>query len=160
MTKQIPTWDEIFIATARLWASKSKDPNTQIGAVIVGPDNEVISTGYNSFSRGINDDISERYERPEKYFWIEHSERNAIYQAARHGATLKGCRIFLSCWVPCSGCARAIIQVGIKEVVLGQEIEEASRQKWIDEAERSIEMFKEAGVVVRYYKDDKNLLNS
>lgn len=156
-SRRIPSWDEIFIDTARLWATKSKDPNTQIGAVIVGPDNEVISTGYNSFPRGIDDNVPERSERPEKYFYFEHSERNAIYQAARHGTSLKGCRMFVSCWVPCTDCARAIIQVGIQEVVLGQKVEKASRSKWIEEAKRSEQMFREAGVKLRYYGGETQL---
>lgn len=146
------SWDEYFVEMARLVSTRSKDPNTHIGAVIVGPHNQVLSTGYNNFPRGINDDIPERSERPEKYFWFEHAERNAIYNAARHGVKLEGCRIFLSCWVPCTDCARAIIQSGIKEIVLGQEVEDASRVKWIEEARRSEQMCEEAGVKIRYYQ--------
>ena len=146
-----PCWDEMFINTARLWANKSKDPSTRIGAVIAGPDNEVVSIGYNSFPRGIDDNVPERSERPEKYFWFEHAERNAILQAARGSASLKGCRMFVSCWVPCTDCARAIIQVGITEVVMGQKVEDASRIKWIEAAKRSEQMLKEAGVKLRYY---------
>jgi dCMP deaminase len=148
----LPSWDETFIETAKVWSKRSKDPNTKIGACIAGPDNEVVSTGYNSFPRGINDNVPERKKRPEKYRWYEHSERNAIYQAARIGISLKGCRIYLSCWVPCTDCARAIIQVGIKEVILGQKVEDASRTKWIEEAKRSTIMFEEAGVKVRVYE--------
>lgn len=147
-------WDKRFVEMARLVATWSKDPSTKIGAVIVGPDNEVLSTGYNNFPRNINDDILERSERPEKYFWFEHAERNAVFCAARHGVRLKGCRMFVSCWIPCTGCTRAIIQAGIIEVVLGQKVEDASRTKWIEEAERSKQMCEEAGVKLRYYKDD------
>jgi dCMP deaminase len=59
-------WDEYFINIAEQVKLKSKDNNTQIGVVIVGKDNEIVSTGYNSFPRGINDDIDERQEKPEK----------------------------------------------------------------------------------------------
>jgi len=152
--KEDPSWDDMFIGTARLWALKSKDPNTKIGSCIVGPDNEVVSVGYNSFPRGIVDDVPERSERPEKYFWFEHSERNAILQAARGSAALKGCRMFVSCCIPCSDCARAIIQVGITEVVMAQKEEGASRTKWIEAAKRSEQMFNEAGVKLRYYEGD------
>lgn len=145
------TWDEYFVEMARLVATRSKDPSTHIGAVIVGPDNEVLSTGYNNFPRGINDNVPERSERPEKYFWFEHAERNAIYSAARNGVRLKDCRMFLSCWIPCTDCMRAIIQSGIKEVVLGMQVEDASRTKWIEEATRSKQMAEETGVVIRYY---------
>jgi len=140
-------WDSYFIEMAQLVKTRSKDQSTQIGAVIVDPDNKVVSTGYNSFPRGINDNLPERQERPEKYFWFEHSERNAIYNAGR---SLKGCRIFLTCWMPCADCARAIIQVGIIEVILAQKTEDPSRTKWIEAGKRSEQMFAEAGVKVRY----------
>ena len=72
---------EYFYDMANLVAKKSKDQSTQIGAVIVVPDNEIRSIIYNSFPSGINDDLQERQERPEKYYWIEHAERNALYNA-------------------------------------------------------------------------------
>jgi dCMP deaminase len=145
--RKIPSWDDYFYEMAKLVSTKSKDHSTHIGAVIVGQDNEVVSTGYNSFPRGLNDNNDERQERPEKYFWFEHGERNAIYNAARHGAALKGCKMYLSCQFPCTGCARAIIQVGIKEVILGQKTSHS--KKWEGEAARSMKMFEESGVKVR-----------
>ena len=83
-------WDEYFINIAEQVKLKSKDKNTQIGVVIVGKDNSIVSTGYNSFPRGIDDNIDERQEKPEKYFWFEHAERNAIYNAARIGVSTLG----------------------------------------------------------------------
>ena len=148
-----PSWDQYFVKMARLASTRSKDPSTHIGAVIAGPDNEIISTGYNNFVRGLKDDVPERSERPEKYFWYEHAERNAIYSAARHGVPLKGCRMFLSCWTPCTDCMRAIIQVGITEVILGTEDGISGQAKWIEEARRSKEMADECGITIRHYKD-------
>uniref|UniRef100_UPI0035253B42 deoxycytidylate deaminase n=1 Tax=Salmonella enterica TaxID=28901 RepID=UPI0035253B42 len=104
--------DDYFINLARSVSERSKDRSTKVGCVIVGPDNEIRSTGYNSFPRGINDDAPERHARPEKYLWTEHAERNAIYAAARVGTPLKGCRAYLP-WFPCMGCARALVQSGI-----------------------------------------------
>jgi len=142
------SWDDYFVEMARLVATRSKDQSTKIGAVIVGPDNEVVSTGYNSFPRGLNDDLPERQERPEKYLWIEHAERNALYNALRHGASgLKGYRIYLSCHIPCTDCARGIIQSGIAEVILGKT--SSHSKKWQEQAEKSAQMFKECGVHVR-----------
>ena len=146
-------WDDYFINIAQQVKERSKDHSTQIGVVIVGPDNEIRSTGYNSFPRHIDDNRSERQERPEKYFWFEHAERNAIYNAARHGAALKGCRMFMTCWIPCSDCARAIIQVGIDEVIMAGKQRDPSHpsyQMWKDAAARSEQMFREAGVILRY----------
>ena len=63
-------WTDYFRSIAETVSRKSKDDRTQIGAVIVGKDKEIVSTGYNSFPRGINDFKKERQERPEKYFWL------------------------------------------------------------------------------------------
>ena len=99
-------WVDYFYKIAEQVKEKSKDKKTKIGAVIVGKDNEIVSTGYNSFPRGIDDNVAERQERPEKYFWFEHAERNAIYNAARIGVSTKGCTMFLTCDIPCADCAR------------------------------------------------------
>jgi dCMP deaminase len=143
-------WDEYFINIAEQVKLKSKNKKTQIGVVIVGKDNEIVSTGYNSFARGINDDVDERQERPEKYFWFEHAERNAIYNAARIGVSTLGTKMYMTCGISCADCARAIINSGISKIVL-REGKGATNQKWQESAKRSMEMFKEAGVIVEYY---------
>ena len=116
MTESELRWAKYFFDMITVVRSKSKDPNTKVGCIIVGPDNEVRSTGYNSFPRGICDDVPERLERPEKYLWIEHAERNAIYNAARSGICTKGCTIYMQ-GLPCMDCARSIIQSGIIRIV-------------------------------------------
>ena len=143
-------WDEYIINIAEQVKLKSKDINTQIGVVVVGKDNEIVSTGYNSFPRGINDDIDERQERPEKYFWFEHAERNAIYNAARIGVSTLGTTMYMTCGMSCLDCARAIINSGISKIVL-RKGKGAKGDKWNDSSIRSIQMFKEAGVIVEYY---------
>lgn len=147
-------WIEYYKNIALQVKTKSKDLSTQIGAVIVGPGNEIISTGYNSFPRGINDNVPERHERPEKYYWFEHAERNAIYNAARVGVPTKGSTMFLTCGCPCADCARGIINAGISTVVMeeGTPTGTAQGTQWDQHAVRSLIMFKEAGVEVRYYK--------
>ena len=111
-------WDELFIKQANLIAQKSKDKSTKVGCVIVGQDNAVLSMGFNGFPRGVEESSAERWERPEKYEWVEHAERNAIFNAARHGIKLAGARAYLN-WggVPCSECTRALIQAGITEII-------------------------------------------
>jgi dCMP deaminase len=143
-------WDEYFINIAEQVKLKSKDNKTQIGVVIVGKDNEIVSTGYNSFPRGINDDVEERQERPEKYFWFEHAERNAIYNAARIGVSTLGTTMYMTCGISCADCARAIINSGISKIVL-REGKGAKGDKWNESAIRSMQMFEEAGVIVEYY---------
>jgi len=143
-------WIEYFRTIAHQVKLKSKDNNTQIGAVIVGRDNEILSTGYNSFPRGINDLRPERQERPEKYYWFEHAERNAIYNAARIGVSLKDSTMYLTCDMCCTDCTRGIINSGIKKVYL-EKGGGAKGQIWNEHAQRSIQLFKEAGVEVYYY---------
>ena len=74
-------WDLRWMALAQFVATWSKDRGRKVGAVIVGPDNEIRSTGYNGIPRGVNDDVEERHEAAtgEKYLWVSHAERNAIY---------------------------------------------------------------------------------
>ena len=116
----VPDWDEYFMNMLDVVSLRSKDIHTKVGCIIVGLNNEIRSTGYNSLPRGLDDSVLERFERPEKYKWIEHADRNAIYNAARVGISLEGCRMYLP-FYPCIECARGIIQVGIKEVVVDNE---------------------------------------
>jgi len=144
------TWDTYFISMLYLVAMKSKDEKTQNSSIIVGPDNEIRSTGYNSFPRGINDNIPERQERPEKYFWFEHGERNSIYNAARVGIPLKGCRLYVT-GIPCMDCARGIIQAGITEVIFHVLKPYERPIIWDEHHNRSIILFNEAGVKLTPY---------
>ena len=133
-------WVDYFYNIAEQVKEKSKDERTKIGAVIVGKDKEIVSTGYNSFPRGIDDWKSERQERPEKYYWFEHAERNAIYNAARIGVSTKGCTMYLTCGMVCADCARAIINAGIVRIFLKRG-GGAKSDKWIESAARSEMMF-------------------
>jgi len=144
-------WKEYFRGIAHQVKLKSKDRYTQIGAVVVGSDNQIVSTGYNSFPRGIDDSIDERQERPEKYYWFEHAERNSLYNAALIGVSTKGCTMYLTCGIPCSDCARGIINSGIKKIVC-ERVGGAVGNLWDEHAKRSIEMFNEAGVKIEYYE--------
>ena len=146
-------WDKYFLNIAETVKLKSKDQRTQIGAVIVGKDNEIVSTGYNSFPRGINDDVEERQQRPEKYFWMVHGELNAILNAARIGVSTNGCKIYLTCGVPCSNCGRAIINAGITEVYCKTEDTTRNREKWDEESSKTKQMFQESGVEVIFYDE-------
>lgn len=140
------TWDEYFCRMLHLVASKSKDASTKVGAIIVGPDHEIRSTGYNGLPRGVHDLYNHsRYDRPAKYLWTEHAERNAIYNAARVGIPISGCTIYQS-FHPCSDCARGIIQSGIVEVVIANV---GLDDKWTESTQVGIDMFIEAGVRLR-----------
>ena len=157
----IPGWDEFFMRHAYLASTKSKDTRTKIGAVIV-KQNRVISEGYNGMPERVDDNIDSRYERPEKYFYFEHGERNAIYSCARHGIATLGASMFTQ-GIPCADCARGVIQAGITEVVVHSKWHSyEGHDKWADSAKRSMEMFNEAGVVVKKFVKElglKSLLN-
>ncbi len=144
-------WTEYFINIAQQVKLKSKDNHTQIGVVVVGKDKEIVSTGYNSFPRGINDDSDGRQERPEKYFWFEHAERNAIYNAARIGVSTNNCKMYMTCGIPCADCARAIINSGIREIHCMKN-GGAGSQKWKEHAKRSLQMFIESNISVYMYE--------
>lgn len=147
------TWPQYYRNIAEVVKTKSKDNSTKVGAVLVAKDNTVISIGYNSFPRGIIDDKPERQERPEKYFWFEHAERNAIYNAARSGVSTLGVTLYLTVAVVCCDCARAIINAGVTDVWLVKGDVTAMGPQWVDHAVRTFQMFNEAGVVVHYYED-------
>jgi dCMP deaminase len=146
-------WDQLFMSMVYLVAMKSKDENTHVGAVIVGPDNEVRSVGYNNFPRHINDEVPERQERPEKYKWFAHAEVNSIANAAMVGIPVKGCRMYTN-GVPCNGCALMIVNSGIKKVIVDKEWDDNNYNQWIEEAERTRVMFAEAGVELEFWEGE------
>lgn len=144
-------WSERFIQLAEFVSRWSKDPSTKCGAVIVGEDNNVLATGFNGFPRGVvEDEDSGRWERPGKYEWVEHAERNAIYNAARDGARLRGATMYLNYAVECcADCTRAIIQSGIKRVVgPNRPFPGKGKGTHYDVHGANKIMFEEAGVIV------------
>lgn len=145
----IPSWDEYYLNICKVVGARSKDPNTKLGCVIAGPAHEIRTTGYNSFPRGIRDDVPERLVRPTKYLWIEHAERNAICNAARCGTALDGCTLYVEI-MPCMDCARAIVQAGIREVIVSAERMSQYTSEFYDTQFKMTEtLFAEAGVKVR-----------
>lgn len=144
-TQQV--WDTRFLALADTIAQWSHDPHTHVGCIIVGPSKEIRSTGFNGLPRGTDDTAAHRKARPEKYFWMEHAERNAIYHAARIGVSLLGCTLYVP-WYPCMDCARAIVQVGLTTLVCKEPAFEDPR--WGEDFKRARELFAEVGLQVRY----------
>ena len=78
-------WDIRFLKLATHISEWSKDPSTKVGCVVVGPDREIRSTGFNGFPRGIQDSDERLTNRDLKYPLICHAEENAIMHAARIG---------------------------------------------------------------------------
>lgn len=147
LQKLTDKWDRRFLDLADHISAWSKDSSTKVGCVIVDTSKRVRSLGYNGFPVGVNDDVEERQQRPEKYLWTEHAERNAIYTAARTQTNLEDCILYCN-YLPCADCARAIIQTGISCVVYKHENVNGAKESSNWEATKSISkrMLKEAGV--------------
>ena len=154
-----PSWDEFYLNMADVIASRSKDRSAKIGAVLV-KDNAVISMGYNGFPRGVNDNVEERHERPAKYSYTEHGERNAIYNAARAGTATFGSTMYTQ-GVPCADCSRAAIQAGVSRLVAYWLADDTVFPTWKESCGKGYEMLKEAGVEVVIYRElyDKKVKN-
>jgi dCMP deaminase len=149
------SWKKWHLGLANYVAGKSKDRSTKVGAVIVDDDNTVIATGFNSFPRGVNDDIDERHERPAKYKWTEHAERNAIYNAARQ--VLKGTTLVLQyppC--PCHDCTRGVIQSGIKKIIVPKTAAFPGVGDWDESLAIAREMLEEAGIEIEEVEFDED----
>ena len=142
------SWDEYFMAVAKLAGMRSKDPNSQVGSCIVSQDNKILSMGYNGFPIGCSDDEYPWTREDEdplktKYLYVTHSELNAILNY--RGGSLEGSKLYVSMF-PCNECAKAIIQSGIKTLIY-------EVNKYPDSASvlASMRMLQSAGVEVRKY---------
>ena len=140
--REIPAWRAYFWGLLEGIAARSPDPDTQVGCILVGTAHQILSTGYNGFPRGVEPTLK-RLERPEKYSWMEHAERNAIYNAARHGVALEDASLFIG-MAPCVDCARAIVQSGIKFVWI--EDSTLGRDRWAESMDKAFEILNEGGV--------------
>lgn len=118
--KDYLSWDEYFMAVAKLSAMRSKDPNTQVGACVVGSDNRILSIGYNGTPNGYNDGDfpweREGKTLETKYAYVVHAERNAILNYRGSRRDFENAKIYVDLF-PCNECAKEIIQAGIKEVI-------------------------------------------
>lgn len=133
-----------FLRFAEAAASLSKDRSTQVGAVAIDDHYNILATGYNGFPRGVNDDIDQRHERPEKYLWTSHAEENLVAQSAYSGRSLKGSTVLVSALFPCATCARMLIQAGVKRVIAPA----VSNERWLEQNQIAKQMFSEANVEV------------
>lgn len=164
MNKQllpIPSWDETFMHDVYWWARRSKDPRTKIGAVLVRWEDKVpVSHAYNGFARGVDDNVPERWERPEKYFWVSHAESNAVINCGSDGRVSRGTVMYTQ-GVPCADCANDIIQGKVAEVVVHKQWQnyeaEFNWEKWNDSSKRSIAKFAEVGIPVRVFDGVLNM---
>ena len=114
------SWDEFFMRVAVAAAMRSKDPNTQVGACIAGPDHRILSVGYNGTPSTLDDDEFpwDTTDDPltDKHSYVIHAEANAILNYRGSLKELSGARVYVTLF-PCKECAKTLAQAGIGEVV-------------------------------------------
>jgi dCMP deaminase len=122
----------------------SKDPSTKVGCLLLAPESlQILSMGYNGFPRGVDENDQSRWERPIKYSFVEHSERNCLYNACRSGVCTNNSIAIITLY-PCCDCCRALIQSGIKTVITA--VPDFDHHRWGDDFKISKLMFEEAKV--------------
>lgn len=110
-----PSWDEYFMATAFLIATRSACQRLNVGCVIVSKGthkNRIIAAGYNGFLPGAPH-IS-RVDNDHEQSTV-HAEQNAISDAARRGVSLSGSTAYITHF-PCIVCAKLLVAAGINEI--------------------------------------------
>ena|ERR1035441_5089530 len=151
------TWDEYFMRHVYLVASKSKDPSTKIGAVII-KDLTVVSEGYNGFPRGVHDLADRLHDRDTRLSYTCHGESNAVINCARNGIASKGCTLYTNAF-PCDSCMKQIIQSGIKDIIVHSPFHKLFYERTGDyfKPMEAQNMANEAGVEIRYYNNTLNI---
>ena len=140
-------WDQRYLKLAEEVASWSKDPSRKIGAVAVGAKGQVLAQGFNGFPRGIDDSIERYNDRERKYELVVHAEMNVIYNATYSGVSLDGATLYVTGLPVCSECAKGIVQVGIKRVIMREmEIPES----WLSSWHKTREIFHEAKILFEF----------
>lgn len=137
-------WADRYMKLAQVISTWSKDPSTKVGAIVVGHNGEILSQGYNGFPRKIKDTSNRLNDRSEKYKYIIHAEMNAIFNASLNGVSLQNSSIYIYGLPICHECAKGIIQVGIKKVIIHKQI----KDNWQESCQIAQEMLIEAGVTI------------
>ena len=139
-------WIARFSDLAKEVSTWSKDPSSQVGAVIVRPDRTVASVGFNGFPRGVEDSQDVIADRDAKLLRTIHAELNAILAAKE---PLVGYSLFVWPFQPCAQCAAAIIQSGIKEIYCPYN-DHLAQERWAESFKAALQMFDEGGVTTSF----------
>lgn len=135
------------LATAFRIATSSPDTSTQNGAVLfweAGLGDMVIGAAPNRFPTG----VTPRLVRPEKYSFIEHAERGAIYEAARRGEKTHG-SVMYAAWAACADCARAIVISGVHLLVrCAVPTDDPASERWRESVQIGDRILLEGGVTI------------
>jgi dCMP deaminase len=137
--------NRVYLRHAYQYAmSCSKDPSTQLGAILVKPNIGIIAWGVNGIPEKIKD-TEDKWQYPKKNIYVEHAERNVIYKCVSRGINTSGLVMYCP-WYSCVDCARAIIEAGIVGIVGHKEMFEHTNNRWKETVDKGISLLKEAGV--------------
>jgi dCMP deaminase len=142
-------WDTRFLGLAAHISAWSKDPSSQVGAVITDG-NRIVSLGYNGFASGVHDTTERLNDRDCKLNLTIHAEENAMIFAKRG---INGCTVYVT-HPPCPRCASKLIQEEVRRIVYISPSDDFL-SRWADDLKLSLEMYGEAGIEVAEYAVDQ-----
>jgi len=131
---------------AKAVSTWSKDPSKKIGAIAIGSKGQVLAQGFNGFPRGIDDTDERLNDRETKYKYVVHAEMNLIYNATFNGISLDGSTVYIYGLPLCSECAKGLIQVGVKRIVMSRDSLEDVDEKWQDSFDLTLQLLNESGI--------------
>jgi dCMP deaminase len=144
-------WNKRYLSLAKEISTWSKDPSRKIGAVAVGDKGQVLAQGYNGFPRNIRHSPERLNDRTTKYKFVVHAEMNLIYNATYNGVSLDGSTVYVTGLPVCSECAKGLIQVGVKQVIMPSQVD--TPEVWTESFKFTQELFSEAGVAWQFIDD-------
>lgn len=134
MENNRPSWDFVWMQTAKALSTRSVDPRYKVGAIVVSMDNtQVLSIGYNGDYKGGPNEVESTDPGMSGFL---HAEVNCLIKCDFNHHKTKKMYVTLS---PCKMCAKAIINGGIEEVIYEEEYRDPS----------GIELLKKTGIKVR-----------
>tara|TARA_B100001093_G_scaffold216019_1_gene207301 strand:+ start:428 stop:874 length:447 start_codon:yes stop_codon:yes gene_type:complete len=139
-------WDKRYMELAKVISTWSKDPSKKIGAIAIGSKGQVLAQGFNGFPRGIDDADDRLNDRETKYKYVVHAEMNLIYNATFNGISLDGSTVYIYGLPLCSECAKGLIQVGIKRIVMSRDSLENIDERWQESFELTLQLLNESGI--------------
>lgn len=144
-------WQKHYFKLAKNIADWSKDPSTKVGAIVIGADGQIESQGYNGFPRKILDKKTRLQNKATKNKYVIHAELNCVFNACLSGIQLKNSTMYIYGALPCSECAKAIIQAGIVEVYA---LQPENKPDWLASQTFAEKLFKEAKIKYTKYKEE------
>uniref|UniRef100_A0A914DVZ0 Probable deoxycytidylate deaminase n=1 Tax=Acrobeloides nanus TaxID=290746 RepID=A0A914DVZ0_9BILA len=149
------SWDEYFMYMALLAAQRSKDPSTQVGAIIINQEKIIVGCGYNGMPIGCDDNLMPWGKDSEnmlenKYFYVCHAEMNAILNTNSNVST-RSATIYTTMF-PCNECAKLIIQSRMSEVVYLKDKPDKQQMQ------ASKNLLQIAGIKFRQFQSDRKTL--